>query len=213
MKNHPNKKAFILANGSFPKNKALRTLLHDAEFLVVCDGAMRHLEALDILPHAIIGDLDSISPQLKAKYQDRIIEIKEQNSNDLSKAFFYCISLGYKEITILGATGKREDHTLANISLLLHYHSFAKVILRSDYGTFQTFAIKQSPHVIQSFKGQQISLFCLDPSVQLTSTKLKYPLNDLSLPLWANGTLNEALGTDFTLSSNKPTLVLVYQTL
>lgn len=203
-------KALILANGKFPKNSSLLQQLQSATFLVVCDGAIRHLDKLNITPDIIIGDLDSISNTLKKKYQDKIIHIKEQESNDLSKAFFYCIKKGYKDITILGATGKREDHTLANISLLIKYYPYANVEIKSDYGSFKVY---ETPCTIQSYKGQQISLFCLDTNAKITSQALKYPLNNLALTLWANGTLNEALDSSFSLTSDIETKIIIYQTL
>lgn len=202
-------KATILANGEFPKSKVLVEELKNAEFLVVCDGAIVYLERLKIIPQTIIGDLDSIPSDLKMKYQDRVIQIKEQASNDLSKAFFYCINLGFDEFLILGATGKREDHSIANISLLGEYAKHCKdLVIKSDFGEFRVYTL---PCRIPSQKGEQISLFCLDPKAKITSEYLKYPLVDLELKIWANGTLNEAEGDFFTLKADRQTQVIVYK--
>ena len=48
-----------------------------------------------------------------------IVHVTEQETNDLNKAFRYCLANGWTDIVILGATGKREDHTLGNIGLLM----------------------------------------------------------------------------------------------
>lgn len=202
-------KALILANGAFPVREKLLLELKEAEFLAVCDGGVCHLEHLDIEPDVIIGDLDSITKELKEKYSQKIIHIKEQESNDLSKAFFHCVNLGYDEFTILGATGKREDHTIANISLLSVYINYCKsVVMKSDFGTFSVY---KTPCQIPSQEGEQISIFTPNPQTILTSKGLKYPLNHLALPLWANGTLNEALGESFSLDSeNEGECVILY---
>ncbi len=82
-------KAYILANGEFPRKKQLLNELREAEFLIACDNSIRHLERHGILPDLIIGDLDSIHPRFLKKYASRIIKIPDQNSNDLSKAFYH----------------------------------------------------------------------------------------------------------------------------
>lgn len=194
-------RAVILANGAFPTSPCLLKELKEAEFLAVCDGAIKHLESLEIEPSVVVGDLDSISWELREKYAPKIVYIKEQESNDLSKAFFYCVSLGFDEFVILGATGKREDHTLGNISLLVEFVKHCKnVVIKSDFGEF---SIHSLPCKIPAQKGNQISIFCLNPDLQITSRYLKYPLKSLALPLWASGTLNEAEGNFFDLRSDK----------
>ena len=202
-------KAYILANGEFPTKKELLDELINAEFLIVCDGAINHLEEIKKIPNLIIGDLDSIDKKLKSKYKNKIIHIKEQESNDLSKAFYHCISLGFDEFVILGATGKREDHTLANISLLIKYSKKCKnLTMKSDFGEFKVY---ETPCKVSSFKGQQISIFCFDKNKRFNSKNLKYPLRDLNLPLLMNGTLNEANSNSFYLSSNKKATILIYK--
>lgn len=201
--------AVILANGEFPKSDALLGLLKNAEFLVACDGAMVHLESLSIVPSVIIGDLDSLPLKLKDKYKDRIVQIKEQASNDLSKAFYHCIALGFEDFMILGSTGKREDHTIANISLLFEYANHCRdLCIRSDFGEFRIYSL---PCKVPTSKGQQISLFSLNPEAKITSKYLKYPLIDLELKLWASGTLNEAEGEFFTLCADRQTQIIVYK--
>lgn len=204
-------KAVILANGDFPKKSRLLEELRSAEFLIVCDGAIVHLEGLRIVPDVIIGDLDSIPLELKKKYLDRVIKISEQASNDLSKAFYFCLNRGFDEFLILGATGKREDHTLGNISLLYEYAKQCKsIVMKSDFGEFEALHL---PCKVSSQKGMQISLFCLNPQAKITSKNLKYPLNQLSLHLLANGTLNEAMGEEFELQSDQETWMIVYKAL
>ncbi len=65
--------------------------------------------------------MDSIPGDLREKYAGKIITIKDQEINDLTKAVYFAQNVGQEEIVILGATGLREDHTLGNISLLADY--------------------------------------------------------------------------------------------
>ncbi|MDP4224391.1 MAG: thiamine diphosphokinase, partial [Bacteroidota bacterium] len=117
----------------------------------------------------------------------------------------WCTGKGYKNIVILGGTGKREDHTLGNISLLAEYAKDSEVIMITDTGIF-------SPHLksctIPSFPGQQVSLFSINPETEVSSTGLKYGLRKLKLHNWWRGTLNEATGSSISLTFNGGPLIV-----
>ena len=100
--------AVILANGSFPTADEPLRLLREARYVVCCDGAARHWPQCD----AIVGDGDSVPDDLR----QRLIQVSEQEDNDLTKATRHCMARGLRRLAYLGATGRREDHTLGNIS-------------------------------------------------------------------------------------------------
>ncbi len=186
----------ILANGAFPESKRLLELLDDAERIICCDGAVNKLVASGREPSVIIGDLDSVSPEIKTEYQEQLVQVIDQNTNDLTKAVNYCVKLDIKEVVILGATGNREDHAIGNISLLAQYAKLLSVKLLTDYGEF--IPISETT-TFNSFKGQQVSIFSLDANQEISSKGLKYPLVGHKLSSWWMGTLNEAEGDIFTL--------------
>ncbi|MBP8850220.1 MAG: thiamine diphosphokinase [Breznakibacter sp.] len=199
----------ILADGAFPKEKRLLDIIRSASFLICCDGAITNLLEIGIEPHLIIGDLDSISPSLKQYFSDRIVQIDTQDTNDLTKAAEWASEHGYKKAIILGANGKRDDHSIANIFLLRRYqYLFESVLMLSDYGSWRP--IKESTKFV-SFKGQQVSIFSPLIPEPLYSENLKYPLNGLVLSELFVGTLNESLGDWFSLSFEKGEHV-VFQT-
>ena len=190
-------KCVILADGSFPEHEIPLGYLRNAEHIICCDGSAKGLLEAGIIPDAIVGDLDSLSDEIAVKYPDRLYLDDDEDTNDLTKAVSWCINKGYKEILILGATGKREDHTLGNISLLAEYAKNTEVIMVTDTGVF-------SPHLksfsISSFPGQQISVFSINPDTRVTSSGLKYKLDNLKLHNWWRATLNEATGDSFELT-------------
>ncbi len=228
--------ALILADGAFPTTKKRQELLRNAENIVCCDGATGKLLDFGREPVAIVGDMDSISPELKAQFAAKIHQVTEQETNDLTKAVEYCIVQGFDEIAILGATGLREDHTLGNIALLADYAPRLKsVCLLTDYGRIDAFRSgmltddfaepgldTKAPEVcatrdgnftvarFESFAGQQVSIFALTPESQVSSLGLKYPLENRNLTSWWQGSLNESAGEQFSLSINKGVL-LVYR--
>jgi thiamine pyrophosphokinase len=189
-------KTVILADGTYPYHEVPLKHLREADLIVCCDGAAEKLVSHGMEPGIITGDLDSVSPELKGKYKNILVQDDDQETNDLTKAVKWCVSQGIKEVAILGATGIREDHTLGNISLLADYNRDLKAIILTDTGSFRVF---DRTVTIDSFPGQQVSLFSLDPGLAVSSSGLRYPLHDLKLTSWWRGTLNEATGDCFTL--------------
>ncbi len=187
----------ILADGSFPRHEIPLGYLRSADRVVCCDGSSGDLVRHGFEPFAIIGDLDSIEKEIAAKYTDRIFQDKNEEINDLTKAFNWCIERDYRDIAIIGATGKREDHTIGNISLLVEYAGRSDVKMITDTGILLPVLESCS---ITAFPGQQISVFSIDPETEVSSEGLKYRLEKFKLRNWWRATLNEASGNTFRLA-------------
>ena len=197
----------ILANGDFPTHTIPLRILNDAKTIICCDGAVNNLVTNGIVPDFIMGDMDSISPDLKDKYSDIIISMPDQAENDLRKAINWAEENNVTKAAILGAFGKRDDHSLANIFTLLQHPSKLDLTIYTDYGIF---SVVKGEQKFDSFKGQQVSLFSADQNIEITSTYLKYNLNNKSLSNLYYGSLNESLNEVFTISIS-PGKILVYQ--
>ena len=197
----------ILANGDFPSHPISLGKLHDAQTIICCDGAVNHLVKNGMEPHYILGDMDSIDDNLKNKYRAKIIELPGQDENDLRKTIVWVENNGAKKAAILGATGKRDDHTLANIFTLLQYPSQLEMTIYTDHGIF---SVAENKKTFDSFTGQQISLFATDKSIAITSNNLKYNMIYSVLSNLYGGSLNESLNDSFTLTLSHGQ-ILVYQ--
>lgn len=190
-------KTVIVADGSFPEHEIPLGYLRNAEILVCCDGSAGSVVSHGLIPTAITGDMDSLSEELLMKFSDRIFSDDSQETNDLTKAVEWCRESGYDDIVIVGATGKREDHTIGNISLLVEYARHMNVKMVTDTGLF--LPILKSCK-IESYAGQQVSIFSVDPETEITSSGLKYPLKKKKLRNWWEATLNESMGESFSLT-------------
>jgi thiamine pyrophosphokinase len=186
----------VLANGKFPDHPYPLNYLLNARRVICCDGAADSLIDFGLEPFAIVGDCDSVHKKIAERFSDRVFRDADQETNDLTKAVKWCTEIGYRDIVILGATGKREDHTLGNISLLADYARLLNVKMVTDAGTFVPLLESSE---MESVKGQQISIFSIDPETEITSTGLKYKLDKKKLSNWWNATLNEAEGNSFKL--------------
>jgi thiamine pyrophosphokinase len=198
-------KVVVLGNGAFPKHPIPVGILKNAETIICCDGAANELIKFGLNPSIIVGDMDSISSENKLKFRDIIIQIDDQETNDQTKAVNWAVVNGFKEIVILGATGMREDHSIANISLLCNYLKTIKVFAVSDYGIFTPVLNSTS---FNSYAGQQVSIFSLNPETKITSENLKFPLDQLSLKSWWMGSLNESTGDKFSLRFENGELII-----
>jgi thiamine pyrophosphokinase len=186
----------IVADGNFPQHIIPLSYLKNAARIICCDGSAQNLVMAGYIPDAIVGDMDSLSEDLKNRFADRIYPDENQGTNDLTKAVEWCRKRNYNEIVIVGATGKREDHTIGNISLLAEYAENTNVKMVTDTGIFLPYLKSCN---VPSFRNQQVSIFSLNSETVISSNGLKYPLKNLKISNWWVATLNEATGESFSL--------------
>lgn len=188
--------AVILGNGDYPSHPYPLNVLRQAPYVVCCDGAADEYIRHGFLPDAIIGDGDSLSPENREKFATIFHQVKDQETNDQTKAVRFLKAQGKQQIAIIGGTGKREDHTLGNISLLTDYmQEGLKVRMITDHGIFIPACNTQ---VFTSEPGQQVSIFNFGAK-GLKAEGLIYPLSDFNN--WWQGTLNETSGTKFRIQA------------
>ena len=219
----------ILAAGEFPRKASVLRLLDEADMIACCDSAAvklleqgrrsfssgeleegLHLGESRWEPGLIVGDMDSLPLDIREHYADRMVFCHGQDDNDLTKTFHEVIKLSPDVIHILGATGLREDHALANISLLADYQREApqcQIDLVSDYGRF---VAASGQHTFASEPRQEVSIFAFDHSLRMTAAGLQYPLDGVVFDTLWKASLNVATGTSFTLSPNNDSVYLVY---
>lgn len=216
------KRVVIIGDGCFPRKEYPRYLISTADIIVCCDGAfrkyMRHCKDIfgkERLPDAVIGDMDSLSENMKRKYQDIIIRIDEQEHNDQTKAFRWVLENleGISQVYILGATGEREDHTIGNISLLMEYaRTFdlesmgIRVEMVTDHGTI--FAATES-FEMDCGEGRAVSIFSPDNSLRIRSEGLVWPTDDVIFDNWWKATLNKASRDNVRLEFSHKSIALI----
>lgn len=196
--------AVILANGDYPTARVPLDILSTAPFVVCCDGGANSYIEQGHTPDVIIGDGDSLHPEYARKYAQIVTKVSEQESNDQTKAINYLLAQGKRNIAIVGATGKREDHTIGNISLLIEYaRKGAHVRTYTDYGVFVPC---NGNTTLQTKVGQQISIFSICATIE-RAEGLLYPIYNFTN--WWQGTLNECTGTSVRIEAQGEYLVFL----
>ena len=196
--------AVVVAGGDYPTSEQALRVLHNAPDVVCCDGAADRYIATGHVPDAIVGDGDSISASNRAEYAHLLHIVTEQETNDQTKAVRFLLEQGKRRIAIVGATGRREDHTIGNISLLIEYaRAGAQVRSFTDHGVFIPC---NGDTTLKCRKGQQVSIFSITAK-KLSAEGLLYPIYDFCN--WWQGTLNECTGEQFTIHAEEEYLLFV----
>lgn len=183
----------ILAAGVFPKKGGeARRILETAKRVICCDSAADlYRRNCKREPFAVVGDCDSVKGRFKT-----VVRFEEQDTNDLAKAVRFCRENGLNDVVILGATGKRDDHSIGNIFRALDFG----IDVITDYGRFtaltgcKTYRVKS---------GSGVSIFATDSATEMTSKGLEWPLDSVKFENLYCATLNRAVGDEVTLSSTK----------
>lgn len=120
-------RALLIASTHVDSVFAERVIAHLSQqdrmpYIVAADGGLTTLDALGIAPQLLVGDFDTVKPELLERYLGRDdIEVLRHNpvkdDSDLALAVEAVAEQGCSEIYVLGALGGRCDHSLANMRL------------------------------------------------------------------------------------------------
>ena len=119
-----NKKIVIISGGELEEEFVLSILeKEENQYVIGVDKGMEFLYSHQILPNYIVGDFDSANPEIVSYYKEHTtVPIRKFNpvkdASDTEIAVRLALELKVKELWILGGTGTRIDHVLANIQVL-----------------------------------------------------------------------------------------------
>lgn len=200
------KKVLILCNGHPPTEQLLCKYRANADYFIAADGGGNISLDFGIQPDVVIGDLDSFDEPENADFE--IIHKPDQYSNDLEKALQLALQKQGTHVHILGATGRRMDHTLKNLSVLKQFHEqFEALRLRDTFGEIR---LLDSPFEKEFAIGTTLSLFPLSGTVSgITTHGLKYPLdNEMLKNGIRDGSSNEVIDSPVRITYKRGDLLL-----
>ncbi len=178
-------RVLIVGSGNI-YNEGIQKILNSNDIIICCDGGSKYLFEEGIIPHYILGDLDSSIPQIIQFYKTKNVTFKKfatkKDETDMELCIDFAISLGANEIIILGATGTRLDHTLTNINLLIKAEE-ANVKATIIDSNNQINIISSSIEIIGQ-KGDLVSLIPITTFVEgVTTIGLEYPLKNATMSI------------------------------
>ena len=187
---------------------ALAAPIGEADYLLAADGGLLHLQKLNLTPHGIIGDFDSLG---YIPTGAQVFPV-EKDDTDAMLAARKGLELGFREFLFYGSLdGKRLDHTIANFQTLqfLHDRGATGYLIGKDY--IVTVTGEETLEFPAASTGI-LSLFCLGPDAEgITLENLHYPLNNGTLtsgfPL---GVSNHFIGKSARITVKKGSILALW---
>ena len=190
------KDTIIVSGGNIHKDFALDFLKKNKTentCLIAADRGVEFFMGTDLEPDVAVGDFDSLSAE-GAKYMETLkhTEIRrlkpEKDDSDTQSAANYAIEQGTERIMILGATGNRIDHLMANFGLLML--GKIKQVQSVLVDAYNYMSLIESGMILKKEEqfGKYVSFFPIEGEVTgLTLKGFKYPLNSYTLKVEDSG--------------------------
>ena len=186
--------------------------------VIAVDGGLSAANLLNIYPDSIIGDFDTVGEDLVDKYEQgakatiiRLNPIKDDT--DTQYAIKHAMSIGAKEIHIIGGTGGRFDHSLANVFMLkMAYEQDVKVYMYDKINKIHVIDdlvhIKKDP-----MYDKKISFIQLEgPAIGVTLKGFKYNVSEFDFDTskeYRIGVSNEFAGEEAEVLIERGTFIVI----
>jgi thiamine pyrophosphokinase len=173
---------------------ALAAIAASGRPLVAADGGANHLARIGLRPDAVVGDLDSITPSVRAWVgEERLLLRPDQESTDLEKTLAHVFdAVGAGRLTVLGALGGRVDHTVGNLGLVARLGRGADLVLREPESLVLAVAGEAE---LEAAPGETWSAWSFDPGVRVTLEGFRWPVAGRALDAGGRPSIsNLALG-------------------
>ncbi len=169
----------------------IRGQLGEGDFYIFCDSGLRHRAALGVSPDLIVGDFDSHeNPHLAV---ETIVLPREKDDTDTVFAVKEALRRGFDEFLLIGVVGRRLDHTLGNVSILLMLDSLGKKAkILDDYSEMEI--VSRGTARVED-RSLYFSLLNVSGTTRgVTIRNAKYPLEDAEITSeYQYGISNEVL--------------------
>ena len=199
------KSAVLIANGEISETQYVKSIIDSNNFYISIDSKPENLNKLGIKPNLILGDLDTASIH-NSDSNTKVIKLYDQSKSDFEKSLDYCISENIRNLYILGATGERDDHNLANIMIAQQYSDVLHIELITNF--FQIFFVNGSKEILEK-KDRNLSMISLLDDNKITTSGLQYNLSDEKLNSYSHGISNRIVSDKCLIKSEKKLILFI----
>ena len=205
------KRCVIVGGAKIENYGRVKSHLKPSDFMIYCDGGLKHMEALEAAPDLIVGDFDSFdNPNLPV---ETISLPCEKDDTDTIFAIKEAMKRGFDEYLLIGVVGERLDHTLGNVYALLMLDSNGRHgAIVDDYSVME---IVSDGTAYVNDRCSYFSLINISGTARGIMVKnAKYPLENAEItPEYQYGISNETLPgktAEITVKEGRMLLIKVY---
>ena len=183
------------------------------DLVVAVDSGLHLAVALDCAVDLVIGDMDSVDPELLAQVTARGVDVRrhpvDKDATDLELALDAALGSGVTSLTVIGSDSGRMDHLLGGV-LTLAAPRFAPMRIRAELGG-ASLAVVHDTCTIHGESGATVSILAVNgPASGVRSEGLRWPLRgDRLEPGTSRGLSNEFLGDVARVSVDGGCVVVV----
>jgi thiamine pyrophosphokinase len=207
-------RAVVFCAGIVEDYVRIRSFLGALDLVICADGGIRHAFALGLRPALVLGDFDSAGQALAAEMESQGIPVHrvpvEKDQTDSQLALEEAIRRGADEILLVGATGGRLDHTVANLLLLPGLPASTTVSIVDSHNLVRLLR-PGGRLTVPALPGSYLSLLPLSPEVKgVVAEGVKWPLDGVTLR-WGEslGVSNQILADEAFLAIREGYLLVI----
>ncbi|MCD8049824.1 MAG: thiamine diphosphokinase [Clostridia bacterium] len=198
-------RAVVIGAGDIHDYDYIKTFIREGDFIIAADGGLEHAKKMGAVPNLTVGDFDS----WKGEVSGEVLKFNpEKDYTDADLAVKEALGRGCDEIVLLGCTGTRLDHTLANIGLLEYIaHRGAKGTLVNENNIVTV--ITHDTEICGDGEGY-LSFIPIGKVEGVTLKNLKYTLNERDLRFEETLTVsNEFIGEKAEVKIKSGSLIMI----
>tara|TARA_B100000767_G_C19651795_1_gene487089 strand:- start:129 stop:707 length:579 start_codon:yes stop_codon:yes gene_type:complete len=182
----------VVANGNWPSDELIETLLEASDFTIALDGAADRFDSWNV----VVGDLDSVSEP------DNFEADLNQENTDLAKAL-----MAYDVDAVVGVSGGRLDHQIASFTALFETDSDAILY----YDGWRACRVGKSGLEIELEQGTICSIMAFGKVAEVTISGVEFELNNQDISTGTLGVGNTVTSGEVNISHKTGDLLFIWE--
>jgi len=191
----PRGSCLIVLGGEIPESARVRAAAENCREVICADGAVSRAAELGLVPHFVVGDMDSLPASIPVRRGMIFWCDFDPNRSDFQKCLDFAAARGYARAYVAGALGGRLDHAAVNLALAEKALPLDVVLLDRGAGR----VLGPGRHRLSLSPGATFSILALgDARVDISGCA--YPLRGAVLKRGSRGLSNRARGKTVVLT-------------
>ncbi len=186
----PRGACLIVLGGEIPDPALARAAAARCREVICADGAVARADVLGVLPHFVVGDMDSLPARIPVRRGMVFWCDFDENRSDFQKCLDFAAARGFARAYVAGALGGRLDHAAVNLALAETAPKGMDVAL-VDRGLGRI--LGPGRHRLKLRSGEPFSFLALGEA-RLDLSGCDYPLRGAVLKRGSRGLSNRARG-------------------